>query len=160
VNVGRDPVAIAYDGSAHADAAVRSAVALFPDRPMIVVSVWEPGLALAMAPMRDPTGGGYIPPSAEEMATVDRAQHDHATEVAEAGVRLARELGADAVPAAVADELDIAGTITAIAQARDACAVVVGWRGRGAFKSRLFGSTTHGLIEHFPRPVVVVKAED
>ena len=41
------PVLLAYDGSAEAQAALREAVALFGQRPLIVASVWEPGLAMA-----------------------------------------------------------------------------------------------------------------
>ena len=43
------PVLVAYDGSDESAAALRSAVTLFPLRTVIVVGVWEPGLARAMA---------------------------------------------------------------------------------------------------------------
>src|SRR3954454_21882439 len=54
------PAVVAYDGSAEARAAIEAAVGLFGRRRLIVVSVWEPGLAQAMAPLRDPTGMGYM----------------------------------------------------------------------------------------------------
>jgi hypothetical protein len=84
------PVVVAFDGSAEARAAIAGAVTLFPGRRVVVVSVWEPGLALALAPTRDMTGIGYPPPSVEEVEALDEVQQDHALEAAEAGATLAR----------------------------------------------------------------------
>jgi nucleotide-binding universal stress UspA family protein len=152
------PVVVAYDGSAEAQAAVREAVALFPHRSLVVVSVWEPGLAaMAMAPGMDQVGATYqLDPV--ESAALDRAERDHATDVAEAGAELARGLGATAEPLAVADELAVAETVGAVADERDACAIVVGSRGLGRIKARLLGSTSQGLLHHTRRPVLVVRA--
>jgi nucleotide-binding universal stress UspA family protein len=154
----RAPVVVAFDGSPESEAAMRAAAELFGAHRLVIVSVWEPGLAAAMAPLRDPTGIGYAPPSVEEMASFDRAQHDHAVEAVETGARLARELGAEAETYPVADEADIADTIAAVAERRQACAVVVGSRGLGAVKSRLFGSTSRELLQRMDCPVLVVKA--
>jgi nucleotide-binding universal stress UspA family protein len=151
------PVVVAFDGSDEARAAVAAAVTLFPQRGLVVVSVWEPGLALAIAPTRDVTGVGYVPPSVDEIQTIDRVQHEHAIEAAEEGARLARELGASAEPLPAADEADVAATIAAAADRVDACAVVVGSRGLGRLKSRLLGSTSRDLLHRTARPVVVVK---
>lgn len=154
----RRPVVVAFDGSAASEAAIRAAAELFGAHPLVIVSVWEPGLAVAMAPLRDPTGIGYVPPSAEEMAAIDRAQRDHAIEAVESGARLARELGAEAETYPVADEADVADTIAAVAERCEACAVVVGSRGLGGVKSTLFGSTSRELLRRMACPVVVVKA--
>jgi len=130
------PAVVAFDGSEASEAAIRKAVELFGDRGLVVVSVWEPGLAYAMAPSYDPSGmGGYPLPSTEEVALLDEVQHDRATATAEAGARLARELGAAAEPHAEADRRRISDTISAVADERSACAIVVGSRGRGAIKS-------------------------
>ena len=44
-----EPVLIAYDGSDTARRAVREAAKLFGSRQVLVVTVWEPGLAMAVA---------------------------------------------------------------------------------------------------------------
>jgi nucleotide-binding universal stress UspA family protein len=152
------PAVVAFDGSAEARAAVAAAVELFAGRTLVIVSVWEPGLALALAPTRDLTGVGYPPPTAEEVQALDRVQHDHAVEMAEAGAALARELGATAEPDPVADEVHVADTIAAVADRVDACAIVVGSRGLGRVRSRLFGSTSRAVLQRGGRPVLVVKA--
>ena len=156
------PAIVAFDGSDEARAAVRAAATLFSGHPLIVVSVWEAGLAQVMAPLRDPTGMSYaaIPASPEEAAAIDRIQHDHAIQAADDGVRLARELGATAEPYPVADEADVAVTIASLADERDACAVVVGTRGLGGIKARLLGSTSRELLRRTNRPVLVVKAPE
>jgi nucleotide-binding universal stress UspA family protein len=152
------PVLVAFDGSPAAQAAVEAAARLFPDRPLVVVSVWEPGLAMALAaPRGDLTGLGFLGPSPQEMATMDRAQRDHAIAMADAGARLARERGAQAEALAVADELEIGETIAGLAEERDAGAVVVGSRGLGGFKAGLFGSTSRALLQRCARPLLVVK---
>jgi nucleotide-binding universal stress UspA family protein len=152
------PAVVAFDGSAEARAAVAAASELFPGRRLVIVSVWEPGLALALAPTRDLTGVGYPPPTAEEVEALDRVQHDHAVEMAEAGAALARRLGATAEPDPVADEADVADTIAAVAERVDACAIIIGSRGLGRVRSRLFGSTSREVLQRSGRPVLVVKA--
>lgn len=152
------PVVVAYDGSAPARIAVRTAAQLFPGRALLVISVWEEGLAMAMAPTRDLTGLTFGMPSAEHLVAVDRAQHDHATEVAEDGARLARELGGSATAMPIADERDPARTIATLADHHDASVIVVGSRGLGTLKSRLLGSVSRAVLQHAARPVLVVKA--
>jgi nucleotide-binding universal stress UspA family protein len=154
------PAVVAYDGSDEARAAVKAAVALLAGRRLIVVSVWEPGLAQAMAPLRDPTGVGYPISTPAEAAAIDEIQHDHAVGAAEEGAALARALGATAQPLSVADEADVAETLAAIADEHDAAALVVGSRGLGRVKSSLFGSTSRELLRRTGRPVLVVRAPE
>ena len=153
------PVVVAFDASDESQAAVRAAATLFPGRLLLVVSVWEPGLALALTPPTDTISGiAYAGPDPETMAKVDRTQHEHAADTAAAGARLASELGAEVEPLAAAEERDVAETIVGVAERRDAAAVVVGSRGLGRIKSRLLGSTSQGVLHHTTRPVVVVRA--
>ena len=155
------PVVVAFDGSADAENAVRAAAGLFPDRTLVVVSVWEPGLALAMTTPPDGLGGlSYAAPDPETMATVDRLEQDRARDAAEAGAALAREHGATAEPHSVPDDVDVGETLAGVADARDAAAVVVGSRGLGRVKSALIGSTSRKLMQHTKRPVVVVRVDD
>ena len=72
------PAVVAFDGSDEARAALTSAVTVFPGRRLVVVSVWEPGLALVLGPTRDLTGVGYPPPSAAEVAALDQVEHNRA----------------------------------------------------------------------------------
>jgi nucleotide-binding universal stress UspA family protein len=155
------PILVAYDGSDTAQSAVETAARLFPGHRLVVTSVWEPGLAVAMASTTtDMTGIGYATPTPDEMARTDRAQRDHATDAAETGARLARELGANAEANPIADEGKIGETLSALADQLDADAIVVGSRGLGAFKAGLFGSTSRDVLGHTHRPVLVVKARE
>lgn len=154
------PAVVAFDGSDEAGAALRAAATLLVGRRLVVVTVWEPGLALAAAPLRDPSGVGYMPPPPGQVAEIDSIQRDHANDVAEAGARLARELGAMAEPLAVSDEVDVAETIVAVADERDACAIVTGSRGLGRVKRSLLGSVSGALLHRTGRPVLVVRAPE
>jgi nucleotide-binding universal stress UspA family protein len=154
------PVIVAYDGSPEAQNALREAVALFGQRPLIVASVWEPGLAMVtmMPPAGEPSMG-YMP-DPNEVAEIDRAQSGHAEDVADAGARLARELGATAEPLSVPDAVNVAGTLIEIAEERDARAIVVGSRGLGGIKARVLGSTSRELLHDTHRPVLVVRTPE
>jgi nucleotide-binding universal stress UspA family protein len=157
----QQPAVVAYDGSEEAQAAVREAARLLPGRRLVVVSVWEQGLALMLTPPTDTISGvPNMTPSPETIAATDRAQHDHAADIAAQGAELARSLGAEAEPYPVADDVDAAETIAAEAERLDAAVIVIGSRGLGRMKSRLLGSTSQGLLRHTRRPVIVVRAPD
>ena len=97
------PVVVAFDGSPESEAAVRAAADLFSARTLVVVSVWEPGLAMAMTSPPDGLSGlSYSAPDPETMATVDRMQNERASEAADAGAAQAREQGAPPDPPTVA----------------------------------------------------------
>jgi nucleotide-binding universal stress UspA family protein len=152
------PILIAYDGSDVANAALARAAELFPDRPAIVVTVWEPGLAVLLTPPGPDPLGATMPVDPRTVAEVDSAERDHAARLAEAGAERARSLGLAAEPHAVPDEVDVAETVVAVAGERDAVAVVVGSHGISGLRARFLGSVPRRLLEHCDRPVLVVRS--
>jgi nucleotide-binding universal stress UspA family protein len=154
------PVIVGYDGSDLAKAALRHAAALFAGRPALIATVWEPGIALATVGPPDSFGFGSLPPDQDTIQAVDRAQREHATQVAEEGAELARSLGLDAEPHPVPDEVDIADTLIALASERNAAVVVVGSHGISGVRSHLLGRASRRLIEHCRRPVLVIRGDD
>ena len=153
------PVLIAYDGSEVSRAAVRHAAELFAGRPAVLATVWEPGMAAVAMGLPDTMGAGALPPDPATLEAVDRAQHEHASTVAAEGAEFARSLGLAVEPHVVADELDVADTLIAIAQERGAAVVVVGSHGITGLRKRLLGSVSRKLIEHCDRPVLVIRED-
>ena len=76
--------------------------------------------------------------------------------MAKEGAELARSLGLDAEPLAMADVRDIARTIVDVAREHNAATIVVGSRGLSGLRARFEGSTSKGVVKHAPCPVVVV----
>ena len=153
------PVLIAYDGSEVSRAAVRHAAALFAGRPAVLVTVWEPGMAAVAMGLPDTMGAGALPPDPATLEAVDRAQHEHASTVAAEGAEFARSVGLAVEAHVVADELDVADTLIAIAQERGAAVVVAGSHGITGLRKRLLGSVSRKLIEHCDRPVLVIRED-
>jgi nucleotide-binding universal stress UspA family protein len=151
------PVLVAYDGSEVSRAAVRRAAELFAGRPALVATVWEPGLGAVAVGPPDAFGMSMVPDPAT-VETIDRLQREHASSVAANGAELARSLGLAAVPHAVPDEVDVAGTLVDIARQRGAAVVVVGSHGISGLRSRLLGSVARRLVERCDRPVLVIRA--
>jgi len=153
------PVVIAYDGSPAARRAVVDCAGLLSSQRMLVVTVWEPGLAYALPP---PTGDMLMAPTVEPDVALDldRAVHDHAERVSSDGAELARSLGLSAEPLAVPDEGDVPSTLLRLARERRAQAIVVGSRGLSGLRARLEGSTSKSLLRHAPCPVIVVHETD
>jgi nucleotide-binding universal stress UspA family protein len=155
MNAADGPTLIAFDGSAAARQAVAAAAALLQPRATLVLTVWEAALAHAVA--ASPPDIAMTP--AVDPATVlsfDEALRGHAERVANEGAELARSLGLDAEPLAMADVRDVARTIADVARERNAAAIVVGSRGLSGLRSRFEGSTSKGVVKHAPCPVVVV----
>src|SRR5207245_5741202 len=123
------PVVIAYDGSDLAKTAVRAAARLLKPLPALVVTVWEPGLAL-ISNVADaiPPGSELPGPDFETAVAVDRMMAEHASSVAAQGAELARSMGLDAEPVAVPDEANVPETIVRIAEERKARAAANGSR--------------------------------
>jgi nucleotide-binding universal stress UspA family protein len=156
----RETVVIAYDGSAAARQAVADAAKTLGQTRVLVLTVWEEGLAYLGPTM--PPDGMYPPPMVQPDVAleVDRTLHEQAEQVSTEGAALARSLGLDAEPLAVADEGGIARTILDVAEQQGAVAIVVGSRGLSGIRARLEGSTSRGVLKHARCAVLVVHAPD
>jgi nucleotide-binding universal stress UspA family protein len=156
VGAAEGPILIAFDGSPAARRAVSDAARVLGPRPALVVTVWEAGLAYAIPEMR-PEGLLPTPMVDPSVAlSVDEGIQSRAEQVAGEGAALARSLGLDAQPLAVAEGLRVAETILRVAAENDAAAIVVGSRGLSGVRARIEGSTTKGLLKHASCPVIVV----
>jgi nucleotide-binding universal stress UspA family protein len=155
------PVVVAYDGSELSRAAVHHAAELFPSRPTVLATIWEPGLAMTVATPGGPDAlGTEIPPDPEVIEAVDRAELEQASSIAEEGAELARSLGLEAEPHVVPDEVNVADTLIDLARERGAAAVVVGSHGRSGLRSLMLGSVSRKMVAHCDRPVVVIRGAD
>lgn len=148
------PVLIAYDGSDGSKAAIDAAGRLFPDRRVIVVSVWHSMAAAAPASLI------AIPASVASRAyeELDSESERQAAARAAEGATAAREAGLNASGEAVLCAGQVWATLVNTADEADADAIVLGSRGLSAVKSALVGSVANGVLHHSARPVVVVPA--
>jgi nucleotide-binding universal stress UspA family protein len=149
---------IAYDGSSPAQYAVAQAARLLSAHRVIVVTVWEEGLAFVPAPM-GLSAGGDVPIAPEVVAEIENAAQQHAERVAQYGARLAQTLGLDAEPLAVPDLGGVGETILDVARGRNPAVIVIGTRGLTGLRARLEGSTASYLLKHSNCPLLVVHPE-
>jgi nucleotide-binding universal stress UspA family protein len=150
------PILVAYDGSPEAKVALARAAALFPDRPAVVATVWEPGLA-SVLPDPGGIGGPAAPVDLGAVAEVDELMAKRAAGVAAEGAERARRAGLQAEPVSTEDESNVAETIARMADEHDAAVVIVGSRGLSGLKARLLGSTSESILHHCRRPVLIVR---
>jgi nucleotide-binding universal stress UspA family protein len=138
------PVLFAYDGSPQAKAAIREAAGqLRRGREAIVLRVWEPPAALAVA------GVPVVPPQLE--TDFEREAGDLARE----GADLARSLGFEATPVVASGE-PVWRTIVDVADAHGASILVLGSHGRTGIGLVVMGSVASTVARHTERPVMIV----
>jgi nucleotide-binding universal stress UspA family protein len=138
------PILFAYDGSEHAQAAIREAGRqLGPGRRALVLSVWQPFAALPFVT------GAIAPPDVEE--SIER----EAMKVADEGAALARSLGFDATPLADSGVPVWSGIVHA-ADDHDASLIVMGSHGRTGVGLVVMGSVAAAVSRHTDRPVLIV----
>ena len=155
---GKETVIVAYDGSAAAREAIVAAARLLRGCRILVVTVWEEGLAYMPPP---PTEGVVMTPVDPEVAhEVDVGLHSDAEQVARKGAEMASSLGLEAAPLSVPDTRNVPATLIDLAREQRAAAIVVGSRGLGAIRARLEGSTSKELVAHAPCPVLVAHASE
>ncbi len=142
-------ILIAYDESDDAKHAIDEAAKLFGAADTTVVTVWQRMLdTLAHAGMDIGVVTDY--------ATIDENTERNALATAQRGADLAVEAGMNAVAASTAVESTMAEAILHLAGEIDAAVIVLGTRGLSGVKSLVLGSTSHQVIHHADRPVLVV----
>jgi nucleotide-binding universal stress UspA family protein len=143
------PVLFCYDGSDGSKSALRAAAELVT-RPAdaVVLAVWMPA---AVSLVRAGSFLTAIPNEGE----IDEQEVAFAKRIAEEGAAGAREHGYNASARIAQADISVVGTIGEIAQEIDAGLIVCGQRGRGAVRSALLGSVSHGLSAHAQRPVLI-----
>jgi nucleotide-binding universal stress UspA family protein len=141
------PVLIAYDGTSRAERVIRDGAALVGPRPVLVLLVWTPGMAVD--PPRD--GLPPAPLAVRAEVEVDERLIGPARLAAAQGARVARGVGLDAESLVVADEpgSPVYDTIVWVAHERRAEAILISCRTRGRGLARR-------LIRQAPCAVVVV----
>lgn len=145
-------ILIAYDGSPDAKAAIERAGELFTGQPATVLTVWEP-----FVDMMARTGSGLsVSPGIVDFGEIDKVHERDARARADEGVELADDAGLNAQPRTRAAVTSTAAAILEEADEVGAGAIVVGTRGLSGFKSMLLGSTSHHVVQHAHRPVLIV----
>ncbi len=142
------PVLFAYDGSAHAKAAIEEAGRqLRTGRGAIVLTVWEPleSIPFIGAPLTSLPRG-----------VIDEVE-ERARQVAVEGAELARGSGFDAEP--LIERGAPAWTrIVELADQNKAAIVVLGSHGRTGLGYALMGSVATAVAQHVKRPVMISHA--
>jgi len=150
------PVLFAYDGSAHARAAIERAGTVLQTGPAVVATAWSSFEIAAPAALLAMTGDMVR----ESVTALDDANRESAEETAAEGAELARKAGFDARPRAVRAGGPFFAALLEAADELDARAIVAGSRGRSPLAAAVLGSVSIGLLNHTKRPVLVVRGED
>jgi len=150
------PLLVAYDGSNAARAAVREAAKLFGSRQVLVVTVWEPGLAYEASMPTADVEMSPVSVDIEGAREIEEEMHKRASRTAQEGAELAQSLGFRAQGLAVAEEVRAADAIVGLAREREVAGIVVGSRGLRGLRARLEGSTSNAVLRTAPCPVIVV----
>lgn len=143
------PVLIAYDGSSDARFAIDQAAAILADLEAVVLYVRPPleGLEAHLE--------GHL--ALEDVRGIDAASMDGAERIAAEGAEYAAKTGLSAAEPRVESSYDApADAIVHVADELDARLIVMGSRGRRGLGALLLGSTSHQVLHHAHRAVLVV----
>lgn len=143
------PTLFCYDGSDESRRALGSVAGMLTSRSAIVLTVWQPLTA------RLTETGGFGVFALEDESEVDDQERDAAREAAEDGAARAREIGLEAQARVEHADGPVWQSIVDVANEIDAGLIVCGTRGRGAIRTALLGSTSHAVLQHAGRPVLV-----
>jgi nucleotide-binding universal stress UspA family protein len=153
--MSQGPVLFAYDGSAHAKAAIERAGAVLQHGPAVVATAWTTFEGAAPAALLALPGDMVR----EGAQALDDAGRETAEQLAAEGAELARAAGFDAEPRAVRCKGPFFAALIACAEELDASLIAAGSRGRSALAAAVLGSVSTGLLHHTHRPVLIVRDE-
>ncbi|HWK25529.1 MAG TPA: universal stress protein [Solirubrobacter sp.] len=152
-------LAIAYDGSSSAAAALQAAARLFPGAHATVLNA--PRTAAARAGMAGIAGPTLSPELIQAtLDEIDAESQAEAQAVAGEGVERATALGLDASAGTVEPRSPLWEALLAAAHAAEADVLVCGTRGRGGLARALLGSTSTSLLHNTDLPLLVVHEGD
>jgi len=138
-----------YDGSEESRRALASTTGLLASTRAVVLTVWQPLTARLVE------SGGFGVFALDDETEVDEQERTAAQEAADDGARRAREIGLDATARIEESDGAVWQTIVAVADELDVGLIVCGTRGRGTVRTALLGSTSHAVLQHSARPVLV-----
>lgn len=142
------PTLICFDGSAGSRQAMASTAQLLRPHSVVVLTVWE---ALETQIARAGGFAGLVGMPAE----ADEAEQAAAAKAAGDGVAAAKEQGFEATARVEQADMAVWRTIVQVADEIDAALIVCGTRGRGGLESVMLGSTSHAVLRHSGRPVLI-----
>jgi len=144
------PVLFCYDGSDGSRSAMVGAAELVTHpADAVVLVVWMRAVVSLVR------AGSFLTAVPNE-GEIDDQEAALAKRIAEEGAAGARERGYNASPRIARADVSVVATIGEIAQEIDPALIVCGQRGRGAIRSALLGSVSHGLSAHARHPVLIV----
>ena len=147
------PLLLCYDGSESAKEAIERAGALFAGREALVLTVWR-------RTVRPDSLGFETARMVDDFIALDRGPAEDGCQLANDGVRFAREAGLDAEPVAVEATGPVWKTIVEVADRYDAATIVLGSRGRTGLRSMLLGSVSSAVVHHADRRALIVRQPD
>lgn len=149
------PILACYDGSPGSHQALATSAELLGPRSVVILTVWE-SLASQLSAAGGFGGLAGIPNEAE----ADGREEAAARAAAADGAARARERGFDATFRIEQMATAVWLTIVEVADEIGAQVIVCGSRGRSGLHGALLGSTSHGVLRHAHRPVLIAPQPD